>query len=676
MRFWSALAAATLLSAGLAAPALADPAGERLLADFIATVDASPGWRASAGTIRSEGATAIAEAVTLGSADGKLVVNVGRAALEDLSYAGGGISVPDFTLSDLSFTSDRWALTAPELTGKGLATPSLAGWSFDASAPVAALAALYTRLATTEFETIAIPSAAFAQTLPAPGAAPVRVAATYTGIEFGPLRNGVLAHQAIARIEQSTGPVPAAVTSLMEGIEGRNVSLAALARVFDPAAYADGKGDGQWLDAMESTVYTRIATETDGKETFSMGPVTVGPMQVRQTATPLAPALDRLIALADKPDDAALMALMENHLSDLIGWFRVTAVKFANMKGSPPDGGSVSLSGLSLENLSSEGLGRIALTDFAAEGPAFQASLKSFEIGDVVFPSIKGFMALARLEDSKKRGAPDAAAAQVAAESFLTLFPRIGRVALAGLVAGTPGMEPLHLESYEATFTGKYALLPEKATARLSSLKVPYGMLAATPESREVFDALGYRELVIHMNGDGSYDEATGSYQTSSRLSVDNAGALSLAYGLGGLTPERLKQALVPVFMANKGEPDPTLMMMAMGPITIDSFALRFEDASLTRRLLAYAARMQGMDEQTMIGNIAAMTQLGLSQLKQPDFTARTVGAITAFLMDPKSLTITLRPAHPVAVQQLMNLDPADPGAAIPLLGLTVTAND
>ncbi|MBL8895555.1 MAG: hypothetical protein JNJ53_13200, partial [Rhizobiales bacterium] len=47
-----------------------------------------------------------------------------------------------------------------------------------------------------------------------------------------------------------------------------------------------------------------------------------------------------------------------------------------------------------------------------------------------------------------------------------------------------------------------------------------------------------------------------------------------------------------------------------------------------------------------------------------------------SFLKDPKSITLSMQPPQPIAVQQLMSMNPADPGAAIDSLGLKVLAND
>jgi hypothetical protein len=92
--------------------------------------------------------------------------------------------------------------------------------------------------------------------------------------------------------------------------------------------------------------------------------------------------------------------------------------------------------------------------------------------------------------------------------------------------------------------------------------------------------------------------------------------------------------------------------------------------------VLPLIAKMQGMDEAAMVANAGAMMQIGLMQLKNQTFTDQVVGAVNAFLKDPKSFTVSFQPAAPVKVEQIMTLDPANPGAAVDVLGVSVTAND
>jgi hypothetical protein len=85
---------------------------------------------------------------------------------------------------------------------------------------------------------------------------------------------------------------------------------------------------------------------------------------------------------------------------------------------------------------------------------------------------------------------------------------------------------------------------------------------------------------------------------------------------------------------------------------------------------------MQGMDEKTFRASIGPMVQLALVQFQNEAFTKQATEAITAFFTDPKSLTLTAKPATALKVSDFATMDPNKPGDAISRLGLSVTAND
>jgi hypothetical protein len=118
------------------------------------------------------------------------------------------------------------------------------------------------------------------------------------------------------------------------------------------------------------------------------------------------------------------------------------------------------------------------------------------------------------------------------------------------------------------------------------------------------------------------------------------------------------------------------MLMPQLMNVSLNGFALRFEDASITKKVLPIIAQMQGMDEAAMVANAGAMMQLSLMQLRNQAFTDQVVAAVNTFLKDPKSFTVSFKPAAPVKVEQVMTLDPANPGAAVDVLGVAVTAND
>jgi len=186
---------------------------------------------------------------------------------------------------------------------------------------------------------------------------------------------------------------------------------------------------------------------------------------------------------------------------------------------------------------------------------------------------------------------------------------------------------------------------------------------------------LGYSTLSFDIGGNGNID--IGAEKMGFDFDVFYAGkdmgTLKVGAGAG-----EIPMALVAELQKLEGQaqPDPAKFMPLVQGIQVSRVAVRFEDKSITKKLLPMLAAMQGMDEATMVANAGAMLQLGLAELKNPGFTQKAVEAVNAYLKDPQSITIVAKPTQPVTVQQLMALDPANPGAAIDQLGVTISAND
>jgi hypothetical protein len=661
-----------------ASPAFADEAGEALIRSFIDRIDKHDAWSATATRISSEGSATIVEGLKIARTDGAVSLEATGLRFDKLAEnTAGGIAIDSFAANALTLGGGPWRFAIPQAAGRGIATPGFGGWSFDPKAPITSLARFYTGLAASEFDEIVIPKAEFSQEITVEGGGgPAAVRASYVNFRLERLKKGTLASQSIERIESvTTGAAPEAVTTIFEGLSAKTVDLAAFAHVFDPAAYAGGKGDGLWKAAFEDATYGKITVRTGDREAFTAGPISTARWQLRQTPEPVAPLLDDL--LAGSPDDAKVEDFLERHIAGLLGWFKVGMISVKDVSAYPPEGGKLALASASIEDLSVHSMARFALNGFSAHSPHLAAKFQAFELGGVVWPSLSAIITLAELEEARSQGSPvDPLLIDKATSGFMNVLPRIGKLSISGVEVGVPGAEPFRLGEYLATSEGGTALLPRTAKAKLSAIVIPRNLLHIVPESGQIFDSLGYSELVIDGEGESDHDEASGRYTGSGRLTVKEAGSLSLAHRVGGLTLERMKAVMAPFAMSASGDPDEAQLIAAAGPISIDGFTLRFDDASLTRRLLPFIAKMQGMDEATLIANTTALLQLALTPLGNQAFTSEVVNSVGTFLKDPKSLTIALRPAQPVTIRELMALDPSKPGAAIGLLGVHVTAND
>ncbi|HLO78472.1 MAG TPA: hypothetical protein VK196_18610 [Magnetospirillum sp.] len=178
--------------------------------------------------------------------------------------------------------------------------------------------------------------------------------------------------------------------------------------------------------------------------------------------------------------------------------------------------------------------------------------------------------------------------------------------------------------------------------------------------SREGLTKLGYDKLLL--NFDLSYAHAVETQRLSIKnasVSSDGVGKLSLSADLGG----------IPALASD----DPMQAMAATQMATLERLELRYEDASLANRLLKAAAADSGMSE-------AQMKEMLLTELtqgaegEQVPLVKDVVNSAGAFLANPKSLTLQMQPAQPVAIAALM-MGAGDPYAAAETLGAKVFAN-
>jgi hypothetical protein len=229
-------------------------------------------------------------------------------------------------------------------------------------------------------------------------------------------------------------------------------------------------------------------------------------------------------------------------------------------------------------------------------------------------------------------------------------------------------------DGYTANWDGDPATGAGKTDFKLANIVIPEQVLAGL-DSSGMLKQLGYSSLSFDVGGDGDISVAPENFGFNFEIYYNGKDMATVKLGAGAGT---IPFALVTELQSLEGnaQPDPEKLMPLVQGISISHLRMRFEDQSITKKILPMIAAMQGMDEATLKQSAGAIVQLGLAELKNPAFTAQVVAAVNAFLNDPRSITILAKPAQPVTVQQLMQLDPANPGAAIDQLGVSVTAND
>ena len=114
--------------------------------------------------------------------------------------------------------------------------------------------------------------------------------------------------------------------------------------------------------------------------------------------------------------------------------------------------------------------------------------------------------------------------------------------------------------------------------------------------------------------------------------------------------------------------------MELLQALTLTGSSLRYDDAGLAPKLLDMFAAQSGADRATFVEGLKAMVPQLVGQAGIPALTDLVVPAANAFLDDPKSIEVAVRPATPTTLL-VLSAAAANPAGLISAIGLAVTAN-
>jgi hypothetical protein len=206
--------------------------------------------------------------------------------------------------------------------------------------------------------------------------------------------------------------------------------------------------------------------------------------------------------------------------------------------------------------------------------------------------------------------------------------------------------------------------------------------LVKDPKTKEVVDALGYQTITGKAAFAGSWQPSDGKMTLSKYdIAVDNAGTLGMTFDISGYTLDFVKsvQEMQKKMAAKPNDADKSAEGMAMlglmQQLTFNGATIRFDDASLTGKVLDYIAKQQGMKPKDIANQAKAIVPFGMAQLNNPDLTSKVSNAVNAYLDNPKNIEIAAKPASPVPFALIMAGAMSNPQELTKTLGVTVNAN-
>ncbi|MFB9985358.1 hypothetical protein ACFSQQ_09730 [Mesorhizobium kowhaii] len=207
--------------------------------------------------------------------------------------------------------------------------------------------------------------------------------------------------------------------------------------------------------------------------------------------------------------------------------------------------------------------------------------------------------------------------------------------------------------------------------------------LVDDPKSKEVINALGYQNISGNLEMAGTWQPADGKMELSKYdISVENAGTLGMTFDLGGYTMDFIKslQEMQKKMAAQPEGADNSAQGMAMlgllQQLSFNSASIRFDDDSLTNKVLDYVGKQQGMSGKDIANQAKAIVPFGMAQLNNPELTAQVTAAVSKYLDDPKSLEVSAEPPASVPFALIMAGAMSNPLDLPKTLGVAVKANE
>lgn len=241
------------------------------------------------------------------------------------------------------------------------------------------------------------------------------------------------------------------------------------------------------------------------------------------------------------------------------------------------------------------------------------------------------------------------------------------------------GKEVFSMESIEATATVRDDESGVDYSWKANGMKADLSQ-SPDPQTKDAVEKLGLQTLEgnFEIGSSWTLDKGTMAIDAIS-FDFKNVGKLKIAASISGLTLDLIKK----LEETSKQMNDPATkdaaglqLMGLMQQLTFDSAEIRFDDASITKRALDYAGQQQGVTGQQLADSLKAMAPMMLAQLNVPELQNAVASAVTAYLDDPKSFTVSAKPSAPVAFPMIMGAAMGAPNTIPQMLGVKVSAND
>jgi len=222
---------------------------------------------------------------------------------------------------------------------------------------------------------------------------------------------------------------------------------------------------------------------------------------------------------------------------------------------------------------------------------------------------------------------------------------------------------PIDIDDVDATVTVDGDGTPNSFATNVNGIKVPPALMN-DPQQTAILTALGYTDgFNVSITLDGSYEHATNTVTLRSfTIEAADVGKLAIDGKVSGVPLSSLGDSSAASEIKTKGK--------------LESFHIRFDNAGVVEKVLDMQAQQAGMKRADIVSQFTGALPLLLNFIGNEAFQGKIATAVTTFLNDPKSITLTAAPSAPVGFDAISKAVGDAPQTVPDLVGADITANN
>lgn len=263
------------------------------------------------------------------------------------------------------------------------------------------------------------------------------------------------------------------------------------------------------------------------------------------------------------------------------------------------------------------------------------------------------------------------------ADDAMSSFMLYDSMDFAGLEVAEKGTKVFAIGSGKATMSPYKPNEKIDMDGAVNDIYINFGTVT-DPQMKQAVEAMGYKEVTGKVTMKGSWNPTDGRMSLPEMTyDFNNVGKLNIAMDISGYTPAFAKQLqdLTKSMESKSGGEQSAAMMGLVQQLTFNGMSIRFDDASLTNKIIDYVAKQSNQPREAIVAQGKGMAPMLAMALQDANIIKNVSDAVSAYLDSPKNLEIKAAPATPMSFAVLAASGMSAPAQLAKQIGLTVTAN-